>query len=116
MSIYGCFLPVVRGRKRPILLKKSTVVSTAEKYALEIEIFTSSRGLSGLGFRVAARKKGVFSSQYAGNLEGPTFSIQSTHSGHSKTVRNESNPYCRVSAQLFRTSTILMRVSENGKV
>jgi len=28
------------GRKRPILLKKSTMVSTTEKYALEIEIFT----------------------------------------------------------------------------
>jgi hypothetical protein len=28
----------------PILLKKSTMVSTAEKYALEIEIFTLSRG------------------------------------------------------------------------
>ena len=29
---------------RPILLKKSAMVSTAEKYALEIEIFTLSRG------------------------------------------------------------------------
>ncbi|MGH8386166.1 MAG: hypothetical protein ACRESJ_11815, partial [Pseudomonas sp.] len=28
----------------PILLKKSAMVSTAEKYALEIEIFTLSRG------------------------------------------------------------------------
>jgi len=33
-----------------------------------------------LGFRVAARKKGVFSSQYAGSLEGSTFSTQSTNS------------------------------------
>jgi hypothetical protein len=32
------------GRKRPILLKKSAQVSTVEKYALEIEIFTLSRG------------------------------------------------------------------------
>jgi hypothetical protein len=32
------------GRERPILLKKSAMVSTAEKYALEIEIFTLSRG------------------------------------------------------------------------
>jgi hypothetical protein len=52
-------------------LKKSATVSSAEKYALEIEIFTLSRG-----FR-AARKKGVFSSQYAGSLEGSTFSTQS---------------------------------------
>jgi hypothetical protein len=29
------------GRERPILLKKSAMVSTTEKYALEIEIFTS---------------------------------------------------------------------------
>ena len=32
----GCF--------RPILLKKSAMVSTAEKYALKIEFFNLSRG------------------------------------------------------------------------
>jgi hypothetical protein len=32
--------PVVADRFRPILLKKSALVSTAEKYASEIEIFT----------------------------------------------------------------------------
>jgi hypothetical protein len=32
------------GRKRPILLKKSTMVSAAEKYAPELEIFTFGRG------------------------------------------------------------------------
>jgi hypothetical protein len=37
-------------------LKKSAIVSTIEKYALEIEIFTLSRAYSGLRFRVAARK------------------------------------------------------------
>jgi hypothetical protein len=31
------------GRERPILLKKSAMVSTAEKYASEIEIFTFGR-------------------------------------------------------------------------
>jgi hypothetical protein len=31
-------------RFRPILLKKSTMVSAVEKYASEIEIFTFSRG------------------------------------------------------------------------
>jgi hypothetical protein len=38
------------GGKRPILLKKSAMVSTAEKYALEIEFFTLSRGLPGSDF------------------------------------------------------------------
>ncbi|MGB7649553.1 MAG: hypothetical protein WBM22_29280, partial [Pseudomonas fluorescens] len=32
------------GKKRPILLKKSGLVSAAEKYASEIEIFTFGRG------------------------------------------------------------------------
>jgi hypothetical protein len=32
------------GCTQPILLKKSAMVSTAEKYALENEIFTLSRG------------------------------------------------------------------------
>ena len=34
-------------RFRPILLKKSIMVSTAEKYVLEIEIFALSTGLPG---------------------------------------------------------------------
>jgi hypothetical protein len=34
----------MKGSKRPILLKKSIKVSTAEKYASEIEIFTFGRG------------------------------------------------------------------------
>lgn len=59
---------------RPILLKKSAMVSTAEKYVLEIEIFTMRAEDSGLRFRIAARKKGAFSNQCAGSLEGPTFS------------------------------------------
>ena len=33
-------------RNRPILLKKSAMVSTVEKYAFEIEIFTLSRGFA----------------------------------------------------------------------
>ena len=70
-------------RNRPILLRKSAMVSTAEKYAFEIEIFTLSRGF-GLRFRVAARKKGIFSSQYMRSLEGPTFSTQSTQSRQSE--------------------------------
>ena len=32
-------------RERPILLKKSAMVFSAEKYAREIEIFTLSRGV-----------------------------------------------------------------------
>lgn len=44
MAAYGRSLPVTNGRNRPILLKKSIMVSTAEKYASEIEIFTFGRG------------------------------------------------------------------------
>jgi len=51
------------GRERPILLKKAAMVCASEKYASEIEIFTFGRGVSGLGFHVAACKKGVFTSQ-----------------------------------------------------
>jgi hypothetical protein len=47
------------------------MVSTAEKYALEIEIFTLNEA-SDLRFCVAARKNGVFSSQHMGSLEGLT--------------------------------------------
>jgi len=45
MSATGRLLPFVTGRNRPILLKKSTMVCAAEKYASEIEIFTFDRGL-----------------------------------------------------------------------
>jgi hypothetical protein len=55
------------------------MVSTTEKHALGIEVFTLAEG-SGLKFRVAARKKSVFSSQYAGSLEEPTFSTESAKS------------------------------------
>jgi hypothetical protein len=37
---FGQFLPVTTVSYWPILLKKSAMVSTVEKYALEIEIFT----------------------------------------------------------------------------
>lgn len=47
-------LPVMAGSSRPILLKKSAMVSTTEKYALEIEIFTLSRG-----FRVQISRSGA---------------------------------------------------------
>lgn len=70
----------VTGCNRQILLKKSAMVSTAEKYALEIEIFTLSRG-----YRVQISHSGVQkkSFQYAGSLEGPTFSTESTQTGQS---------------------------------
>jgi hypothetical protein len=45
---------VTADRYRPILLKKSVMVSTAEKYALEFEIFTLSRG-----FRAQISRSGV---------------------------------------------------------
>ncbi len=40
----GRFQPVVTGSFWPILLKKSVMVSTAKKYASEIEIYTFGRG------------------------------------------------------------------------
>ncbi|PAM82820.1 hypothetical protein CES87_16210 [Pseudomonas sp. ERMR1:02] len=43
-SASGRFLPLAKGSNRPILLKKSAMVSAAEKYASEIEIFTFGRG------------------------------------------------------------------------
>jgi hypothetical protein len=41
----------------PILLKKSAMVSTAEKYAFEIEIFTLSRGFRAQISRSCAQKR-----------------------------------------------------------
>ncbi|KAA5842517.1 hypothetical protein F2A38_12700, partial [Pseudomonas chlororaphis] len=41
---------------RPILLKKSALISTVEKYALEIEIFTLSRGFRAQISRSGAQK------------------------------------------------------------
>ena len=40
-----CVSQALKDCNRPILLKKSAMVFTTEKYALEIEIFTLSRGL-----------------------------------------------------------------------
>jgi len=53
----GRIQPVVEGRDRPILLKKSAMVSTAEKYALEIEIFNLSRGCRAQILRSGAQKR-----------------------------------------------------------
>lgn len=44
MSVIGWFRSFPTGYSRQILLKKSAMVSTAEKYAFEIEIFTLNRG------------------------------------------------------------------------
>lgn len=71
-----------KGIYPPILLKIVAIVSTAEKDALETEIFTLSRGFS-LLFCVAARKNGVFSSQYMGSLKGLTFPTESARRGQS---------------------------------
>ena len=46
----------------------------------------------GLRSRIAARKKGVFSSQYAGSLEGPTFSTQSAKSGRQRYTPIDTAP------------------------
>ena len=47
------------------------MVSTAEKYALEIEVFNLSRGFRPEILRSNVQN-GVFSSQYMGSLEGLT--------------------------------------------
>jgi hypothetical protein len=49
----------VKGRDRPIVLKKSAMVCASEKYASEIEIFTFGRGFR-TGFHVATCKKRRF--------------------------------------------------------
>ncbi|WP_223518418.1 MULTISPECIES: hypothetical protein [unclassified Pseudomonas] len=50
-------LPLLTGSYGSILLKKSTMVSTTEKYALEIEIFTLNRGFRVQISRSGARKR-----------------------------------------------------------
>jgi hypothetical protein len=47
----------MEGRNRPIPLKKSAMVSTAEKYAFEIDIFTLSRGFRAQISRSCAQKR-----------------------------------------------------------
>jgi hypothetical protein len=64
------FQPVTKGRKRPILLKKLTLVSTVDKSALEIEIFTLSRGFRAQISR-SSMQKGGFSDHYAVSLVEP---------------------------------------------
>jgi hypothetical protein len=56
-SALGGFLLLATGRNRLILLKKSAMVSTVEKYALEIEIFTLSRGFRAQISRSGAQKR-----------------------------------------------------------
>ena len=73
----------MNGSNRPILLKKSAMVSTVEKYALEIEIFILNRGFWAQISRSGAQKS-VFSGQFAGSLEEPTFSTESTQSRPSR--------------------------------
>ena len=73
-------MPITFDRVESISLKNPVMIFTPKKYALEIEIFTLSRGfrpqiLSG------ARKYCVFSSQYMGSLEGLTFSTESVECG-----------------------------------
>ncbi|WP_223442093.1 hypothetical protein [Pseudomonas sp. BF-R-19] len=48
---------VTKGSDRPILLKKSAIVSAAEKYAFEIEIFAFGRGFQAQISRSSVQKK-----------------------------------------------------------
>ncbi|WP_223415595.1 MULTISPECIES: hypothetical protein [unclassified Pseudomonas] len=82
----------------PILLKKSAMVFTVEKYALEIEIFTLSRGFRAQ-FSRSGTQKGVFSSQYAGSLEEPTFSTESADFCQSRLT--EIDPWRTLSDRQF---------------
>lgn len=50
-------MPAAKGSYGSILLKKSAMVSTVEKYAPEIEIFTLSRGVRGQISRSGAQKR-----------------------------------------------------------
>ncbi|MHA6139903.1 hypothetical protein ACX3YC_21130 [Pseudomonas mohnii] len=65
-------------------MKKSALISTVEKYALEIEIFTLSSGFRAQISRSGAQKKRIFSGQYVGGLEESTFSTESAISGRSQ--------------------------------
>lgn len=65
------------------------MASTAEKYTLEIEFFSLSRGFRAQISRSCAQKD-IFSSRYAGSLEKPTFSTESTHSSHAHLPLNNS--------------------------
>lgn len=64
-----------------ILLKKSTMFSTAKKYALEIEIFNLRRGFGAQLLRSFARKKMRFQQSVQRQSGGTDFSIQSAESG-----------------------------------
>jgi hypothetical protein len=75
-------------------LKKSNMVSTAEKYALEIEIITMSRGFQAQILRSCAQKRRIQQS-YAGSLEGPTFSTQSAVYCQWREGENEPKPSVR---------------------
>lgn len=56
-SVKGRLPSFATGKKRPILLKKSASVSTAEKYALEIEILTLHRGFRAQISRSSVQKR-----------------------------------------------------------
>jgi hypothetical protein len=57
MCVLGRYQPIMEGRNRPILLKKSGMVSPAERYVLEIEIFTFNRGFWAQISRSSAQKR-----------------------------------------------------------
>ena len=56
------------------------MVSSVEMYAFEIEFFTLSRVFRARISHSSAQKS-VFSGQYPGRLEEPTFSTESAESG-----------------------------------
>ena len=72
----------MRGSNRPILLKKSPIVSTADKFAREIEIFTSSKGFRAQFSRSSTSKR-RFQRSICPQSENSTFSTESARSGQS---------------------------------
>jgi hypothetical protein len=66
---------VLTGCYGSILLKKSALISMVEKYALRLKSLHRAED-SRPRFRIAARKKLIFSGQYVGGLEEPTFSTE----------------------------------------
>jgi hypothetical protein len=71
-----------------------------EKYALEIEIFTLSRGFRAQISRSGAQKS-IFSGQYVGSLEEPTFSTESADRGRLCIWVNRRNS---LRANLYKSS------------
>lgn len=82
-AVTGAKLPIANGTNRPIVLKKSASVSTAEKFAPELEICVLGRRFTARISRGCTQNR-RFSYQYPSVLDKPAFSTQSAKTGHSR--------------------------------